>query len=63
VLFIIGINFLQVATHEFGHSLGMQHSSVATAVMFPYYMGYNPNYHLDPDDVSGIQSLYGVASS
>jgi Matrixin len=37
----------------------MEHTGVATAVMFPYYMGYNSNFKLDPDDVAGIQHLYG----
>ena len=27
--------------------------------MAPFYEGYNPNAALDPDDIAGIQSLYG----
>lgn len=40
-----------VAAHEFGHSLGLSHSDVNTALMAPFY---NPNYkELDTDDIRG----------
>ncbi|XP_077994650.1 matrix metalloproteinase-19-like [Glandiceps talaboti] len=54
-----GINLDFVATHEFGHSLGLAHSSVPGALMRPFYQGYNPDFVLPEDDVAGIQSLYG----
>ena len=54
-----GTNLLWVATHEFGHSLGIHHSDVRNAVMYPYYTGYVPNFSLQQDDINAIQSLYG----
>ncbi len=49
-----GTNLLQVATHEFGHSLGLEHTHVKTAVMFPTYE-YHSDLKLDKDDIEGIQ--------
>ncbi|XP_016042612.1 matrilysin isoform X1 [Erinaceus europaeus] len=56
----IGINFLFAATHEFGHSLGLGHSSDPNAVMFPTYGNGDPqDFRLSQDDIEGIQKLYG----
>ncbi|XP_072467353.1 matrilysin [Notamacropus eugenii] len=57
----VGINFLWVATHEFGHSLGLAHSSDPDAVMYPTYGTKNPmDFSLSEDDIRGIQKLYGI---
>ena len=48
---------MTVAAHEFGHSLGLDHSSVAGALMAPFYGG--PYRKVVDDDIAGIRSLYG----
>ncbi len=50
----------RVVLHESGHLLGMAHSSVSTAIMNAYI---NNSYTLQPDDIAGIQALYGASSS
>ncbi|XP_067132303.1 matrix metalloproteinase-2-like [Centruroides vittatus] len=54
-----GVNLFAVAAHEFGHSLGLSHSSITGSLMFPYYQGINDNFQLPYDDTVGIQQLYG----
>ena len=51
-----GTDLITVAAHEFGHSLGLAHSQVRDALMFPFFSG--PNRRLQDDDRAGIQSLY-----
>lgn len=54
------VDLVTVAAHEFGHSLGLGHSSIANALMYPMYSG--AHRHLAPDDVAGIQSIYGAST-
>ncbi|XP_069494838.1 matrix metalloproteinase-18-like [Ambystoma mexicanum] len=58
-----GINLFQVAAHEVGHSLGLDHSTIPGALMAPTYKGYNPVFQLHQDDIDAIQSVYGKPSS
>lgn len=51
-------NLFLVASHEFGHALGMAHSSDPGSLMYPVYT-YAKGYPLSEDDIQGIQSLYG----
>jgi len=52
-------DFHTVALHEFGHSLGLGHSLVVGSVMEAVYAG--PRRTLGPDDIAGIQAIYGAA--
>jgi hypothetical protein len=47
-----------VALHEIGHALGLDHSTDASAIMYPIYQGVE--YGLSADDIGGIQSVYGA---
>lgn len=52
-----------VACHEFGHALGMDHSGVAGATMYPSVSaGVTANRSIDPDDIAGYQAMYGSGS-
>ncbi|XP_030058245.1 matrix metalloproteinase-20-like [Microcaecilia unicolor] len=56
-----GFNLFTVAAHEFGHALGLAHSTDPTALMYPTYRYQHPyGFRLPKDDVKGIQALYGA---
>ena len=53
-----------VACHEFGHALGLAHSTVLGSTMFPAIsIDETTLRSISADDQLGIQALYGVASS
>ncbi|MEE6472875.1 hypothetical protein FKM82_009757 [Ascaphus truei] len=55
-----GYNLFIVAAHEFGHSLGLDHSRDPGSLMYPVYTYTQTSHFLLPDDdVQGIQALYG----
>ncbi len=56
-----GILLRNVWTHELGHALGLGHSTVASALMAPYYSA-DVGDPVDPDDRSRLVALYGEAS-
>ncbi|VDP00796.1 unnamed protein product, partial [Soboliphyme baturini] len=53
-----GINFYQVALHEIGHLLGLEHSTNKNAVMYPIDRPYDPFFKLSDDDINGIKHIY-----
>lgn len=55
------VDLLTVAAHEIGHTLGLNHSTDKNALMFPSYS--RPHRFLGDDDVAGVQSVYGLAST
>ncbi|CAL8139128.1 unnamed protein product [Orchesella dallaii] len=55
-----GKNFFQVAAHEIGHTIGLDHSEVLDSLMYPNYLRYIPDFRLHPDDIQGIQKIYGA---
>lgn len=61
ILNFLGTNLFNVAAHEIGHSLGLSHSDVEGALMYPWYseMKDGFDYELPDDDKMAIQYLYG----
>jgi hypothetical protein len=57
---MLGSNVLMAATHELGHSLGLDHSDAPDAIMGPIYPPFKKDRKLSQDDVRAIQAIYGA---
>ena len=54
-------DLIAVATHEFGHAIGIDHTPIASATMFASYVdGSEAERTLHVDDIDAVQFLYGV---
>jgi hypothetical protein len=54
-----GFYIEDIAAHEFGHALGLGHSTILGATMYPSVSSCNAsNRTLDADDIAGAQVLY-----
>ena len=62
--FALGITFdIQgVGCHEFGHALGLGHSSVGSATMYFSTPDGNGQRSIATDDSNGVKAVYGVKS-
>lgn len=56
---ISAVDLESVAVHEIGHLLGLGHSSVEDAIMFPSISAGTRKVQLADDDIQGVQTLYG----
>jgi hypothetical protein len=59
-----GIDMQGVACHEYGHALGLGHSAVGGATMYPSITGTGSvQRSIEADDMAGVQFIYGVKSA
>ncbi len=57
------IDLQEVACHEYGHALGLGHSTSNGATMYPSYSGGVAGRSISNDDRAGLASIYGAMSA
>lgn len=56
-----GIDIQGVACHEYGHALGLGHTTVGGSTMFASISGTGTSARsIEADDIAGVQFIYGV---
>jgi len=59
---VAGVDMQGVACHEYGHALGLGHSSAGPATMFPSISGSGvAQRSIAADDKNGVRAIYGAA--
>ncbi len=59
-----GMDIQGVFCHEYGHALGLGHSTLGSATMYPSVGGSGiPNRSIAADDIAGVQFIYGVRAA
>ncbi len=60
---VSGVDIQGVGCHEYGHALGLGHTSTSGATMFASVSGSGvAQRSIASDDIAGVQSIYGVKS-
>ena len=57
---LAGISLLGVAVHEIGHVIGIRHSRLSAAIMFPLFKRWRGGLY--SDDIAAVQLLYGEST-
>jgi hypothetical protein len=56
-----GPDLYTVLAHEVGHALGLLHSTMYPASMYPIYVGWK--FSLNGDDIAGIRAIYSSGAA
>ena len=57
------VDLQAVACHEYGHALGLGHSTSGSATMYPSILSGVNSRSINSDDQNGVKAIYGTASA